>query len=146
MLSNAKKGGFTLLEVVLSLVLAGVVGTIAGMGLVQFTKGFVFAKKNTVTAQKGQFAMSRILKELGSATAVSSSPALSKPWPGPWESRLRTSARKARRAVLSGTILGVASLSFEVSFGILVPSGNVDLRTWTLGRWPKAADRRPWTV
>ena len=70
-----KKGGFTLLEVVLSLILAGIIGTIAGLGLVQFTKGFIFAKRNTVTAQKGQMTTSRLMKEFGAITSILSSPA-----------------------------------------------------------------------
>ena len=63
------------MEVVLSLILASIIGTIAGLGLVQFTKGFIFAKRNTVTAQKGQITLSRLIKEFGAITSIPSSPA-----------------------------------------------------------------------
>jgi prepilin-type N-terminal cleavage/methylation domain-containing protein len=61
---------FTLIEVIVSLVLIGILATIAGMGLVQITQGYVFAKQNAETAQKVQIAMARIVKELGIATTI----------------------------------------------------------------------------
>ena len=52
--------GFTLIEVISVTVLVGIMAAVAGMGLVQFTKGFVFAKDNAVIVQKAQAAMSRL--------------------------------------------------------------------------------------
>jgi prepilin-type N-terminal cleavage/methylation domain-containing protein len=59
------KKGFTLIEVIVSLVLIGIMAAIAGMGLVKIAEGYVFAKQNAETAQKAQIAIARIVKELG---------------------------------------------------------------------------------
>jgi prepilin-type N-terminal cleavage/methylation domain-containing protein len=66
------ENGFTLIEVIVSLVLVGILATIVGLGLVQITKGYVFAKQNSETVQKAQIAMTRIVKELGAATIINS--------------------------------------------------------------------------
>ena len=68
---------FTLIEVIVSLILIGIMVSIAGMGLVAVTRGYVFAKKNADTLLKSQVAMARIAKELSAirpdATGVISS-------------------------------------------------------------------------
>ena len=56
--------GFTLLEMVISLILFGVMAVVAGMGIVSFTKGFFFAKENYHMAQKAQLTMARLNREL----------------------------------------------------------------------------------
>jgi len=71
--SNEK--GFTLIEVIVSLVLIGILSAMAGLGLVQITQGYVFSRQNSGTVQKVQIAMDRIVKELGAATVINSSPA-----------------------------------------------------------------------
>jgi prepilin-type N-terminal cleavage/methylation domain-containing protein len=58
---------FTLIEVIVSLVLAGIMAAVVGLGLVKITQGYVFAKQNSETVQKAQIAMTRIVKELGAA-------------------------------------------------------------------------------
>jgi len=62
--------GFTLIEVIVSLVLIGIMAAIAGMGLVRIVEGYVFAKQNAETTQKAQIAIARIAKELGAATGI----------------------------------------------------------------------------
>lgn len=64
--------GFTLIEVIVSLVLVGIMAAIAGMGLVKIAEGYVFAKQNAEATQKAQVAMARIVKELSSATMINS--------------------------------------------------------------------------
>jgi prepilin-type N-terminal cleavage/methylation domain-containing protein len=56
--------GFTLIELIASLVLLGIIAVIAGMGIVQITKQYVFAQKAGETAQVAQVAMARMVKEL----------------------------------------------------------------------------------
>ena len=68
-MSNEK--AFTLIEVIVSLVLIGILAAIAGMGLVKIAEGYVFAKQNAETVQKAQIAIARIVKELGAATTIS---------------------------------------------------------------------------
>jgi len=74
---NCNNRGFTLIEVIVSLVLVGIIGAIAGMGLVQISKGFVFSKKTAATAQKGQITISRLVKEFSAITSISSGTATS---------------------------------------------------------------------
>jgi len=55
--------GFTLLELLVSLVLIGIIATLAGLGIVAVVEGFLFTKMNAATVQKGQVAMKRLVKE-----------------------------------------------------------------------------------
>jgi len=66
------KKGFTLLEVIVVLILAGITAAVAGMGLVQVVQGMVFTKMNAVTIQKGQIAMAKLVKEFSNISAVTS--------------------------------------------------------------------------
>ena len=72
--SNAKEKGFTLIEVVVTLLLVGITATLAGMWIVNVANGYVFAKMNADTAQKGQLAMTRLAKELSALQSIPSSP------------------------------------------------------------------------
>jgi len=56
--------GFTLIEVIVTLVLVGITTALAGMWIVSVANGYVFAKMNANTVQKGQLAMARLTKEL----------------------------------------------------------------------------------
>jgi prepilin-type N-terminal cleavage/methylation domain-containing protein len=67
---------FTLIEVIVSLVLVGIMAAVAGLGLVKITQGYVFAKQNSENLQKAQVAMTRIVKELGAAESQSGAAAI----------------------------------------------------------------------
>jgi len=60
--------GFTLIEVIIVLILLGIVSAIAGMGLVVLAQGYVFANLNSTMVEKGQTAITRIVKELADCT------------------------------------------------------------------------------
>ncbi len=60
-----REKGFTLIEIIVSLVLLGIVALIAGMGFVTVIRGYVFAKMNAEMVAKGQTAITRMVKELG---------------------------------------------------------------------------------
>ncbi|KPJ76747.1 MAG: hypothetical protein AMJ54_10430, partial [Deltaproteobacteria bacterium SG8_13] len=62
--------GFTLIEVVASLVIVGIMAAIAGMGIVTGTRGYLQSKENAHIAQKGQVAMNRIHRELMELTGI----------------------------------------------------------------------------
>ncbi len=62
--------GFTLLELIASLVLLGVLTAIFGMGLVAAMKSNEFSRTNVQLSQKGQLAMARINRELMELTDV----------------------------------------------------------------------------
>ena len=73
-LSNEK--AFTLIEVIVSLVLAGIMAAVVGLGLVKIAQSYIFAKQNSETVQKAQIAMTRIVKELGAAEPSGTSTAI----------------------------------------------------------------------
>jgi prepilin-type N-terminal cleavage/methylation domain-containing protein len=61
--------GFTLIEVIATLVLVGITAAFAGMWIVSVVNGYLFAKTNASTVQKAQLAMTRLAKEF---TAIDS--------------------------------------------------------------------------
>lgn len=62
--------GFTLIEVIMSIVIVSIIGVLSGMGLYQITRGYVFQRNNSDTAQQAQIAMTRIKKESGNIKKV----------------------------------------------------------------------------
>ena len=59
-----RESGFTLIEIIASLILVGFMSVFAGSVIVTFTKGYLFTKENAHMAQKSQLAISRINREL----------------------------------------------------------------------------------
>jgi len=67
--------GFTLIEVIVSLVLMGIVGIIAAMGLVQGIKAYAITRTSSETVQQTEYALNRIKLEfmnMDTVTAASS--------------------------------------------------------------------------
>lgn len=64
--------GFTLIEVIVSLMLMGFLAVIAGFGLAKIAEGYVVARQNTESIQKAHVAMARIVKELSAVTGSGS--------------------------------------------------------------------------
>jgi prepilin-type N-terminal cleavage/methylation domain-containing protein len=62
--------GFTLIEVIVTLVLVGITAALAGMWIVSVANGYVFAKMNANTVQKGQLAITRLERELTTIQSV----------------------------------------------------------------------------
>jgi prepilin-type N-terminal cleavage/methylation domain-containing protein len=56
--------GFTLIEMVVTLVLVGILAALGGMGIVQAVQGYITVKENSAITQKAQLAMSRITREI----------------------------------------------------------------------------------
>lgn len=59
-----RNAGFTLIEVIGTLVILGMIGMAGSMGFLQMMQGFVFTAENTATAQKAQAALDRLGVEL----------------------------------------------------------------------------------
>ena len=68
------KKGLTLIEIIISLLLVGIVAAVVGMSSVHMVKSFLFSEKNVDTLLKGQIAIARMQKELNNLKKVSASP------------------------------------------------------------------------
>ena len=66
-----REDGFTLIEIVVTLVLVGILSAFVGLFMTTFMKGYFMVKNNSDTAMKTQMALDRISLELRDATAVS---------------------------------------------------------------------------
>jgi prepilin-type N-terminal cleavage/methylation domain-containing protein len=65
------KAGFTLIEIIVTLALVGVLTVFAGLFLTAFVNSYSLVKDNSDTALKAQIALDRISLELREATTVS---------------------------------------------------------------------------
>jgi len=65
-----KDNGFTLIEVIASMIIVGILASIAGMGIVTGIRAYLQTKENAHMAQKAQVAMVRIQRELMELTAI----------------------------------------------------------------------------
>ena len=65
--------GFTLIEVVMTLILVGIIAGMAGLWIVKVTEGYIFTKMNADTVQKAQLAMERLTKEFSAIQTVTGS-------------------------------------------------------------------------
>ncbi len=66
---NGSNSGFTLIEVIVSMILVGVMAAVAGMGIVSATKAFIFTKEAADISQKSQLAMNRLTKSISNWTS-----------------------------------------------------------------------------
>ncbi|MDF1593779.1 MAG: prepilin-type N-terminal cleavage/methylation domain-containing protein [Desulfobacterales bacterium] len=64
------ESGFTLIEIIASMVIFALMFTLAGMGIVMAAKGYVITKENAHMAQKAQLAMARINREMMEITTI----------------------------------------------------------------------------
>ncbi|MBW1903482.1 MAG: prepilin-type N-terminal cleavage/methylation domain-containing protein [Deltaproteobacteria bacterium] len=74
-LKNQK--GFSLIEVIVSILLVGMIAVFAGMGITALMDAFMLTKMNAETTQKGQVAMTRMVKEFMVMNAVTAATATS---------------------------------------------------------------------
>ena len=69
--------GFTFIEVIMAIVIVSIISVLAGMGLVQITNAYLFAKKNAAAAEQAQITLARLTKEFSaiqSITAATTTP------------------------------------------------------------------------
>jgi prepilin-type N-terminal cleavage/methylation domain-containing protein len=67
---NKNQKGFTLIEVIVTLILVGITAVLAGLWIVSVANGYLFARENSANVQKGQLAMTRLTKELAAIESV----------------------------------------------------------------------------
>lgn len=58
------QAGFTLIEIIVSLMLVGILAAVGGMAIVQVVQGYSTTRENSTTTQQSQLAMSRITREI----------------------------------------------------------------------------------
>jgi len=74
-LNSYRESGFTLIEVIVSLIIVGIMTAVAGMAIVTGIRGYVFARDNTVISQKARMAVARMGRELMELTDVTTADA-----------------------------------------------------------------------
>jgi len=62
--------GFTLLEIIMSIVIITIIGVISGRGLLEIAQGYVLSRKNATVTQQGQITAARLKKELSSIKSI----------------------------------------------------------------------------
>lgn len=72
---NSDEKGFTLIELIVTLVLVGISAAMAGMWISSVAQGYFYAKTGMDTTQKAQLAMTRLSKELAAISVVTASSA-----------------------------------------------------------------------
>ncbi len=66
-----REAGFTLIEIIVTLLLVGILSVCAGLFMTTFLSGYFMVKNNSDTAMKAQMALDRISIELRDVSAVS---------------------------------------------------------------------------
>jgi prepilin-type N-terminal cleavage/methylation domain-containing protein len=66
-----QEAGFTLIEIIVTLVLVGILSVFVGLFMTSFLSSYFMVKNNSDTAMKAQMAMDRISMELRDVSAVS---------------------------------------------------------------------------
>ena len=69
---SKQPSGFTLIEIMVTLVIVGILATVAGTALLAGLNGYMSAKENDAMAQKSQLAMARLSRELTEFTTIPS--------------------------------------------------------------------------
>ena len=59
-----RKTGFTLIEIMVSLVLVGLIASIAGTSVITATRSYLYARENNAITQKAQLALNRLTREI----------------------------------------------------------------------------------
>lgn len=64
------KKGFTLIEIIATLVLVGIIVALVGAGVARIVEGLFFTRMNAATVQKGQVAATRLVNEFKNISSV----------------------------------------------------------------------------
>lgn len=67
---KANEKGFTLIEVIVTLILVGITAALAGIWIVSVANGYIFARTNASVSQKAQLALNRLTKEFSAIQTV----------------------------------------------------------------------------
>ncbi|HTZ41442.1 MAG TPA: prepilin-type N-terminal cleavage/methylation domain-containing protein [Syntrophales bacterium] len=137
-----KKAGFTLIEIMVSLTLVGLIATIAGSSVIMGAQAYLFARENDAITQKAQLAMNRINREFIELSDIKDASSTCVVYESPYGRRAIASQGNAVHLysnyaattcpVSSGDILidGVQTLSvmYNPSYGVSLWSKGQDIR------------------
>ena len=69
-IKNPVNKGFTLIEIIISMVILAIVGVFAGMWLMTMIEGYTLTRTNADTIQNAEIILARLTKELSSTTSI----------------------------------------------------------------------------
>ncbi len=123
-----RESGFTLIEMLATLILVSLLAVVAGMGLVKGLEGYLFVKDTTVLTQKAQIGLERMRRELVEVSNITSisGPPVTLTFSTPSGNRTITHNTGSAEILLDGNTLLDYVNSFNVTY--LKSVGN-----WVLG-------------
>ena len=65
---------FTLIEMIVVIIILGIIGGLAGMGVSSLAEGFIIARDAAGTTEKAQMAIGRLVKEFSAIRTISETP------------------------------------------------------------------------
>ncbi|HQL91237.1 MAG TPA: type II secretion system protein [Syntrophales bacterium] len=116
-----RKAGFTLIEIMVSLVLVGLIASIAGISVITATKSYLFARENNAITQKAQLALNRLSREIIELSDVRASDATCMVYESPYGKRAI-----ARLGNTLRLFINYGSNTCPVSGGDILVDGIVD--------------------
>ncbi len=119
--SMKRKAGFTLIEIMVSLVLVGLIASIAGISVITATKSYLFARENNAITQKAQLALNRLSREIIELSDVRASDATCMVYESPYGKRAI-----ARLGNTLRLFINYGSNTCPVSGGDILVDGIVD--------------------
>jgi len=136
-ISPEDESGFTLIELIVSLVMVGVITVVAGMAMVPFMEGYITTRTNAEITRKVQIAMTRMIKEFTVVSSVSSGTGTSITFSAEHAGGTRTctlswAGSAGDPLMLDGDILTDGVESFQLLYVYTDGSGSeVVENTWT---------------
>ena len=135
------KAGFTLIEIMVSLVLVGLIASIAGTSVLTATRGYVFARENNAITQKAQLALNRLNREFIELSDIRDANSTCVVYESPYGRRAVASVGGAIRyfpdyasatcPTSGGDILVDGVQSFSILYN---PNPNGTASLWSLGQ------------
>jgi prepilin-type N-terminal cleavage/methylation domain-containing protein len=135
------RAGFTLIEIMVSLVLVGLIASIAGTSVLTATRGYVFARENNAITQKAQLALNRLNREFIELSDIRDANSTCVVYESPYGRRAVASVGGAIRyfpdyasatcPTSGGDILVDGVQSFSILYN---PNPNGTASLWSLGQ------------
>ena len=141
-----KKGGrnkgFSLIELIAVLLLVGVLASVAGLGIVQASKAFIFTKNTTEMGQKNVLPLTRIRRSIANLTLITAAGANSITL-----DRLSNGENITETYAWSGTVDTPLTLTVTDSSGSSGPHDLVDVvQSFTLDFQTQSGGAGSWSV